>query len=144
MAASPRYRTILLNTIKIQSIQYNLHDFPHCRRARPRTRLATPSSGTRRAAATRAATPASDMASPANQVRNKIISFFHVVSYLIENKKQGILKWSMFASSVIFAGMRNQRAPLPMQEDVLPTEVATEVAKNEKVTRLIRELEELL
>ena len=34
--------------------------------------------------------------------------------------------------------MRNQRAPLPMQEDVLPTEVATEVAKNEKVTRLIR------
>jgi len=30
-------------------------------------------------------------------------------------------------------GMRNQRAPLPMQEDVLPTEVATEVAKNEKV-----------
>ena len=50
----------------------------------------------------------------------------------------------MFASSVIFAGMRNQRAPLPMQEDVLPTEVATEVAKNEKVTRMIRELEELL
>ena len=84
------------------------------------------------------------MASPANQVRNKIISFFHAVSYLIENKKQGILKWSMFASSVIFAGMRNQRAPLPMQEDVLPTEVATEVAKNEKVTRLIREMEELL
>ena len=40
-------------------------------------------------------------------------------------------------SSFIFAGMRNQRAPLPMQEDVLPTEVATEVAKNEKVTRLI-------
>ena len=68
MAASPRYRTILLNTMKIQLIQYNLHDFPHCRRARPRTRLATPSSGTRRAAATRAATPASDMASPANQV----------------------------------------------------------------------------